>query len=135
MNNLKGTCFFATTESLFNDHLIVIISDPCDGRRLAVPISSIKYLEDGRPRYYDRACVIEADEIKTLDGKNVLTKPSFASYKHAAEVIDSEMMLDQIRKIYNYRCNVTPHILERIQAGARNSGDLEERFEKYFGHF
>lgn len=135
VNNLKGSCFFANEESQFAEHIMIVLSEPCGGCRLAVPISSIKYKEDGHPRYYDQSCVFDVDDIKSPDGRNVLSKKSFASYKHAKEIVDSQVMIDQIRKIYSYRCNVTPQILERIQAGAKKSDDLEERFEKYFNFF
>lgn len=132
MNNLKGACFYGGKESLFSDHLMVVISEPYQGYSLAVPISSIKYKDDGTPRYYDKACVLEPTDIKQEDGRNVLTKKSFAFYKEAKEIAASQVIYDQIQKTLLYRCNVTPNILARVQQGAKESSDLEERYEKYF---
>lgn len=136
VNNLKGSCFFAGGSSPFCEHLMVVVSEQYDGYALAVPISSVRYNPDGSfSRYVDQSCVFEVDDIKTPEGRNVLTKKSFVLYKEAKEIVCSQMMYDQLKKIYEYRCNVTPEILQRIQDGAKNTYNLEGRFEKYFDFF
>jgi hypothetical protein len=142
--NLKGYCFFASDcPEKGAPHTAVIISAPDKNKRsLLIPLSSVKFLVTGsyryngtRCKYYDAACVFEGDEIGDEKGRLVLNKPSFARYRWAREVDSHEVILKQLSKIYEYRCQVTDVVLQSMQNGAKISKELPSKFHQYFSFF
>lgn len=138
--NIKGTCYFS---KIHNKHVIVVISDTSkDNKALIIPLSSIKFSENGNYIYngrkcnrYDDSCTLDSDDIIANNGQNVLNRPTFALYKLADEMVINEINLSQIKSLLEYRCIVSNDVLKKLQDGAKKSDRLEERFYKYFDLF
>lgn len=138
--NIKGTCYFS---KLHNEHIIVIISDKNKHNQvLLIPLSSIKFIENGKHEYnnkkcmpYDSACTLNTGDIISEKGVNVITRPTYALYKRAEEININTLNLSQLNGILEYRCKVDNSILKQLQNGAKLSHNLQERFYKYFDLF
>jgi hypothetical protein len=141
---LKGVCFFAADyPNPQYPHIVIALSDDDEqGNVLLVPISSIKFSNNGtseyknvRCTYYDMACVFAGNEITDDTGRYVLTKPSFARYQWAREIPHKEVTLKQLEKIYQYRCTVSDSVLKSLQKGAKVSKEMAPMYRKYFKFF
>lgn len=138
--NIKGACYFS---KLHNEHIIVIISDTDEyNKALIVPLSSIKFIKDGKSMYnnlkcspYDTACTLDIGDIVSDKNINVITKPTYALYKRAEEIDINLINTSQWKGALEYRCMVSREILEKLQNGAKVSDYLQERFYKYFDFF
>ncbi len=138
--NIKGACYFS---KLHNEHIIVIISDTDEyNKALIVPLSSIKFIENGKSMYnslkcspYDTACTLDIGDIVSDKNINVITKPTYALYKRAEEIDINLINTSQWKGSLEYRCMVSNEILAKLQNGAKVSDYLQERFYKYFDLF
>lgn len=138
--NIKGTCYFS---KLHNEHVIVIISDTNEQNNvLLVPLSSIKFVPNGKSLYnnlncspYDSACTLEQGDIISDKNINVITKSTYVLYKRAQEINIDKLNLAQLQGLLEYRCIVSNEILVKIQEGAKKSINMQERFYKYFDLF
>lgn len=81
---LTGCLFFSDIPNREHPHFAVIVFE-LDNRVLIIPISSIKFNENGKMsydnrkcKYYDPSCVITEKDIP-----EVITKPSFVRYQWA----------------------------------------------------
>lgn len=143
MMRCKGVCFFADVPNAEAPHYIVIASDiNADDEMLVIPISSIKFQENGRYsyngqacKYYDDACTFDVGEITADDGRGVIIKPSFARYEWAKAVKQSDVVKKQLAQSFRYKCTVSDEILRRIQNGAKTSKELPPIFRKFFEVF
>ena len=137
---LKGALFWAKDiPSVDSPHFVVIIScESKNGEVLAVPISSIKFSENGKMKYegrsckyYDNACVITA-----LDIPNFITKPSFARYQYATAISANKILKKHSNSMLKYKCHVSDALVRRIQDGARISKEMRERrYVEFFDFF
>lgn len=133
---LKGCCYW--TDDIPSEdapHYIIISSDTLsDGLVLVVVISSIKYNERGEKKFYDSACVLSVDDIKTESGEQVLTKSSFIRYQYAIELHEKDIIERTLSGRYQFKCRISDELLSRIQVGAIKSRELSPRYKKkYFG--
>lgn len=137
---IKGTCYFS---HIHNQHVIVIISETDEnGYALLVPLSSIKFHNNGRDFYnnkpcsfYDHSCVLESSDIISHKNKPVLTKPTFAMYQLASKIYVSDITKYQIDGKLEYRGTVTDYVLKKLQNGAAKTEYIEEHLIKYFSLF
>lgn len=135
--NYKGLCFWAgnipTPEA---PHYIIIITEPNEkGEALAVVVSSIKYFDDGKAKYYDPACVLNVGDIKNEQGKNLIIKKSFIRYEYTTVIDVNKIITNQFKSIFKYKCVISSELLKRIQDGAKISKELALRFKQYFTWF
>lgn len=133
----KGYCFWASNiPNPIAPHFIIITSDAMpDNFVMLVVVSSIKYRSDGTEKYYDKSCVLNVGDIIDNNGRNVITKPSFIRYCYTTEINASEIIKNQFKSVYKYKCKISNSLLKRIQDGAKVSPELEEHFKKYFNYF
>lgn len=133
---LKGQCYKADDipSEHAPHHYIVIASDALpEGFVCVVAISSIKYNEHGREKFFDKSCVLSLDDIKTEDGKNLLTKPSFIRYQYAVELREQDIIQKTLTKRYKFVCRISDELLKRICDGAKISCEITPRLrKKYF---
>lgn len=137
---IKGTCFFSKKH---NGHIIVFISEAnAENKALLVPLSSIKFTEEGSDTYennrcrpFDHSCVLNKGDIISNNNIDVLTKPTYVFYKRAEELPIKDIVGLQFNSDFEYRCDVSSDVLEKIQEGAKNTSRLQERFYKYFSYF
>ena len=136
----KGCCIWASDiPDEEHPHYIVVISSPDeDGLVLIALISSIKFKSDGRfaydgqkCQYYDKSCLLEEGCIT----EHIPSKPSFVAYKWSEAVKADDLFQKQVLSVYKYKANISEDLLRKIQDGAKASGQIEERFEKYFELF
>ena len=80
---------------------------------------------------FDKSCEINENDIIDNNGKQILEHTSYVCYKFAFEFKDFRTYED-FRKIYDYRCDISKELLNKIQDGARKSKYLEHKFKKYF---
>jgi hypothetical protein len=133
----KGYCLWANdVPSSDAPHYIVITSssDP-HNMVMVVVISSIKYKSDGTEKYHDKSCLLSVDDIVDDTGKKILTKPSFIRYEYTVDMNSKTILDKQFSDTYRYKCKISDALLKRIQEGAKNSQELEPRFQKYFDFF
>ena len=140
MINIKGACYFS---HIHNKHIIVILSSINENNKaLIVPLSSIKFRENGKDSYnnqpcsfYDHSCVLEHSDIISHTNKPVLDRPTFAMYKLADELTITDITKYQINGKLEYRGFVTENVLKKLQNGAKNTEYLEKYLFKYFNFF
>jgi hypothetical protein len=130
---LDGCCFYAPDVPDTNcPHFIVVIaSNAKTGKAVIVPISSIKFVEGGSFRYkdkpckyYDSACILDEADIIADDGRQVLSKPSFMRYEWAREAPTREIITNKLAKVYNYKCMVSPEVLQKMREGFRTTKEV-----------
>lgn len=116
-------------------HYIIISSDALPGGLvLVVVISSIKYNERSEKKFYDTACELSVDDVKTESGERVLTKASFVRYQYALELYEKDIIERTFSGRYQVKCRISDELLKRIQDGAIKSRELSPRYKKkYFG--
>ena len=102
---------------------------------MIVAISSIKYKSDGTERYHDKACLLSVGDIVDESNNFIITKPSFIRYEYAIDMTTKDILSKQFTNRYKYKCKISDELLGRIQEGAKNSKELEPRFQKYFDFF
>ncbi len=133
---IKGCCYW--TDDIPSEeapHYIVIASDTLpEGLVLVVAISSIKYNEKGERKFYDSACELSIDDIKTDSGENVLCRLSYVRYQYSVEMYEKDIIERAFSGRYQFKCRVSDELLKRIQEGALKSRELPSRYKKkYFG--
>lgn len=134
---IKGCCYW--TDDIPSEeapHYIIISSDTLsDGLVLVVAISSIKYNERGEKKFYDTACELSVDDIKTESGECVLTKASFVRYQYALELYEKDIIERTFSGRYQFKCRISDDLLKRIQDGAIKSRELSPRYKKKYFSF
>lgn len=80
---------------------------------------------------FDKSCELSVDDIIDNMGNHILKHTSYICYKFAFE-FEGYKTFEQFRRCYDYRCDITQELLERIQKGARTSRFLPKKFKKYF---
>jgi hypothetical protein len=131
--DFNGTCFLADDVPLNSTipHFIVIFSKTLPNNKvLLVPISSIK-----PDKYYDKACVLNENDIIDENGKSILSKPSFVRYQWAQESDIRSIMDKKFNGMYRYQCKIANSVLLKIQDGAKKSKELKPYLKKYFDFF
>lgn len=138
--DIKGSCYFS---HIHNEHVIVILSESDkDGNALLVPLSSIKFKENGKYQYqnqscsyYDNSCIINSDEIISDNGQSVLNRPTYALYKFAGIISEQNLIQAILNGKLEYRCVLNNELLNRLQTGATKTDFLEGHLKKFFALF
>ena len=133
----RGYCLWAPdSPSVDAPHFVVVSSSKNPQQQyLVVAISSIKYNDMGKAKYYDDACVLLEDDIKDEKGNNILSKPSFIRYQYALAMDVDELLKKQVIGGYKLKCKINDDVLRRIQEGAKISRELSPRLRAFFDYF
>lgn len=133
----RGYCLWAPDiPSVDAPHFVVVSSSKNPQQQyLVVAISSIKYNDMGKAKYYDDACVLSEDDIKDAEGNNILSKPSFIRYQYALAMDVDELLKKQVIGGYKLKCKINDDVLKRIQEGAKISRELSPRLRAFFDYF
>ena len=112
-----GECYYCN-----NVEHIVVISAKRENKILVLSITSGKF---------DKSCKINQNDIIDNNGKQILEHDSYICYKYAFE-FENYKTYEKFRKQYEYRCNISPELLNKIKEGAKKSKYLPHKFKKYF---
>lgn len=121
----KGTTFWRKDDDGENCHLRFVISEPdVDNKVLVVHMT--KWKNNGRE---DNSCILK------LGDHDCVTAKSWIRYDKAIEPDYPSLLSEKFKGLICPEKNISPSILSRIQAGARQSPALPLKFQKYFDRF
>jgi hypothetical protein len=131
---IKGAIYSLPIPDKENRHYFFIVSEPVDGKVLLLSSSSVKFQEGTNcEKYYDKSCVMDVnDEIRNKNGRLLIVKKSYILYHKAIEIPYNDIIMNQIKKEYEYCGELDSVILQRIITGAKKSDELAEYYLKYF---
>lgn len=134
LKNYEGYCFFyKRIPEVEGAHLIIVISKPVEiakdtYKSMAVIICSIK---DSENFYYDDNCILFTDDIFDKNNREILNRTSYIRYDSTFELENSEFIYLKKHDKLEYRCKVTPQVLNSLKCGAIDTKELKPECRKY----
>ncbi len=134
LKNYEGYCFFyKSIPEVEGAHLIIVISKPVEiakdtYKSMAVIICSIK---DSENFYYDDNCILFTNDIFDKNNREILNRTSYIRYDSTFELENSEFIYLKKHDKLEYRCKVTPQVLNSLKCGAIDTIELKPECKKY----
>lgn len=120
---MKGRTFWVTLDAWESKpHLRFVISDP-DENSLVMVVHMTKAAGKSR---IDRTCIISPGEHPRI------RVHSYIDYRGARTMSIKEIYALESNQSLQFRENLTPKLLLRIQNGAKISGNVRRRLEPFF---